>query len=102
MSAPETSSLAAALTTTSTHRRLRLWRRRWRRCAPLGWLPRGELLSAIEHEIATVIVQRAKELDVQLIVLGDTLHRGPSKLFRASVTDQIIHQHPPCSVLLVH
>jgi nucleotide-binding universal stress UspA family protein len=61
----------------------------------------GELMTAPEHEIAAAIVERAKTLDVQLIVLGHTLHRGVSKLFRASVAEQVIHQHPSASILLV-
>lgn len=61
----------------------------------------AEVLAATEHHIADVILRRAKELEVDLIVLGETLHRGPSKLFRASISDQVIHHHPPCAVLLV-
>jgi nucleotide-binding universal stress UspA family protein len=61
----------------------------------------GEVLAATEHDIADVILRRARELRAELIVLGETLHRGPSKLFRASVADQVIHHHPPCAVLLV-
>ena len=61
----------------------------------------GELMTAPEHDIAAAIVERAKTLDVQLIVLGRTLHRGVSKLFRASVAEQVIHQHPSASILLV-
>jgi len=66
-----------------------------------GITARGEVLAATEHDIADVILRRAKELDVDLIVLGETLHRGPSKLFRASVADQVIHHHPPCAILLI-
>ncbi len=66
-----------------------------------GVTAEGELLSATEHDIAAAIVERAKTLDVQLIVLGRTLHRGVSKLFRASVAEQVIHEHPSASILLV-
>jgi nucleotide-binding universal stress UspA family protein len=46
-----------------------------------------------------VILQRAKELDVDLIVLGHEHHRGPGG-FRSSVAEHVIHQHPPYSTLL--
>jgi nucleotide-binding universal stress UspA family protein len=59
----------------------------------------GELVSATEHDIAEVILQRAKELGVDLIVLGSQHHRGASG-FRSSVAEQVIHQHPPYSILL--
>ena len=58
-------------------------------------------MTAPEHDIAAAIVERAKTLDVQLIVIGSTLHRGASRLFRASVADQVIHQHPSAPILLV-
>jgi nucleotide-binding universal stress UspA family protein len=66
-----------------------------------GVTAEGELVTAPEHDIAAAIVERAKTLDVQLIVLGSTLHRGASRLFRASVADQVIHQHPSAPILLV-
>ena len=66
-----------------------------------GVTAEGELVTAPEHDIAAAIVQRAKTLDVQLIVLGSTLHRGASRLFRASVADQVIHQYPSAPILLV-
>lgn len=59
----------------------------------------GELVSATEHDVAEVILQRAKELDVDLIVLGHEHHRGPGG-FRSSVAERVIHQHPPYSILL--
>ena len=34
----------------------------------------GELVSATEHDVAEVILQRAKELDVDLLVLGHQHH----------------------------
>ena len=43
----------------------------------------GEMVSATEHDVAEVILQRAKELDVDLIVLGYQHHRGRA-LSRAS------------------
>jgi nucleotide-binding universal stress UspA family protein len=48
-----------------------------------------------------VILQRAEELKVDLIVLGHEHHRGPGHAFRASVAEQVIRHHPPCSILLV-
>jgi nucleotide-binding universal stress UspA family protein len=60
----------------------------------------GELVNATEHDIAEVILQRAGELKVDLIVLGHEHHRGPGNAFRASVAEQVIRHHPPCSILL--
>jgi nucleotide-binding universal stress UspA family protein len=60
----------------------------------------GEMVSATEHDIASVILQRAKELNVDLLVLGHQHHRGTGNVFRSSVAEQIIHQHPPISILL--
>lgn len=60
----------------------------------------GELVNATEHDIAEVILQRAEELKVDLIVLGHEHHRGPGNAFRASVAEQVIRHHPPCSILL--
>ena len=60
----------------------------------------GEIVSATEHDLASVILQRAKELDVDLLVLGHQDHRGAGNVFRSSVAEQVIHQHPPISILL--
>jgi nucleotide-binding universal stress UspA family protein len=60
----------------------------------------GELVKATEHDIADVILERASELNVDLIVLGHEHHRGPGNAFRASVAEQVIRHHPPCSILL--
>lgn len=60
----------------------------------------GELVNATEHDVAEVILQRAEDLKVDLIVLGHEHHRGPGKAFRASVAEQVIRHHPPCSILL--
>lgn len=54
----------------------------------------GELIEATEHDVADVIVQRAKELDVDIIVLGYQHHRT------SAVAEQVIHQRPHCSILL--
>jgi nucleotide-binding universal stress UspA family protein len=60
----------------------------------------GELVNATEHDIADVILQRAKELDIDVIVLGHQHHRGAGDAFGGSVAAQVIRQHPPCSILL--
>jgi nucleotide-binding universal stress UspA family protein len=54
----------------------------------------GEMIEATEHDVAYVILQRAKELDVDIIVLGYQHHRG------SVVADHVIRQQPQCSVLL--
>jgi nucleotide-binding universal stress UspA family protein len=54
----------------------------------------GELIEATEHDVADVIVQRAKELDVDIIVLGYQHHRS------SAVAEHVIHQRPHCSILL--
>jgi nucleotide-binding universal stress UspA family protein len=54
----------------------------------------GELVAATEHDAADVIVQRAKELDVDIIVLGYQHHRG------SAVAQRVIRQEPHCSILL--
>jgi nucleotide-binding universal stress UspA family protein len=70
------------------------------RLAAAGVNAHGELISATEHDIADAILQRARELDVDLLVLGHQHHRGAGNLFRASVAEQVIRQHPPYSILL--
>ena len=60
----------------------------------------GEMVSAMEHDVAGIILQRAKQLNVDLIVLGHQHHRGAGNMFRSSVAEQAIHQHPPISILL--
>jgi nucleotide-binding universal stress UspA family protein len=59
----------------------------------------GELVSATEHDIAQIILDFANQHDVDLIVLGYMYHRGPGG-FRSSIAEQVIHQHPPYSILL--
>ena len=70
------------------------------RLAAAGVNAHGEMISATEHDIAGAILQRARELDVDLLVLGHQHHRGAGHLFRASVAEQVIRQHPPYSILL--
>ena len=60
----------------------------------------GEMVSATDHDVADVILQRARELEVDLLVLGHQHHRGAGNAFRSSVAEQIIRQHPPISILL--
>lgn len=54
----------------------------------------GELINATEHDVAQIIVQRARELQVDIIVLGYQHYRG------SVVADHVVRQHPQCSVLL--
>jgi len=61
----------------------------------------GEVVNATEHDTARAIGDRAKANRVDLLVLGESHHRGPSKLFRASVAAEIVHHALPCAVLLV-
>jgi nucleotide-binding universal stress UspA family protein len=64
-----------------------------------GITAKGELARAEEHDIADVILERAKALDVQLIVLGETMHRRG--FFHVSVADEVVHHHPRSPILLV-
>lgn len=54
----------------------------------------GELVNATQHDIAEVIVQRARDLQVDIIVLGYQHYRN------SFVADQVIRQQPHCSILL--
>ena len=54
----------------------------------------GELINATQHDIAEVIVQRARDLQVDIIVLGYQHYRN------SFVADQVIRQQPHCSILL--
>jgi len=54
----------------------------------------GELINATEHDAAQVIVQRANELRVDIIVLGYQHYRG------STVADHVIKQRPHASILL--
>ena len=68
--------------------------------AAAGIEAHGEMVSATEHDVAEVILQRAQELDVDLLVLGHQHHRGVGHLFQSSVAERVIRQHPPYSILL--
>jgi nucleotide-binding universal stress UspA family protein len=54
----------------------------------------GEMVVATEHDAADVILQRAEELGVDLLVLGHQHHRG------SRTAERVIHQHPHYSILL--
>lgn len=54
----------------------------------------GEMIEATEHDAADAIVQRAKELEVDIIVLGYQHYRS------SGVADHVIRQRPHCSILL--
>ncbi len=54
----------------------------------------GEMIEATEHDAADIIVQRARELDADIIVLGYQHHRG------STVAEHVIRQRPQCSILL--
>ncbi|MGY1706419.1 universal stress protein [Geodermatophilus sp. SYSU D00697] len=64
------------------------------RLASAGIEVHGELVGATEHDVADVIVQRAEELAVDLIVLGYQHHRG------STVAEHVIRRRPHCSILL--
>jgi nucleotide-binding universal stress UspA family protein len=53
----------------------------------------GEMIEATEHDVADVVVQRAKELEVDLIVLGYQYYRG------SYVAEHVVRQQPHCSIL---
>jgi nucleotide-binding universal stress UspA family protein len=60
----------------------------------------GEVLDASEEQAAEAIMQRARQLAVQLIVLGARQHGRLAMLFRRSVAERVCHQ-PCCPVLVV-
>jgi nucleotide-binding universal stress UspA family protein len=70
------------------------------RLSAAGIETHGEVVSATSHDVGRAILQRAQELDVDLLVLGHQHHRGAANMFRSSVADWIIHHHPPFSILL--
>jgi AAHS family benzoate transporter-like MFS transporter len=70
------------------------------RLAAAGIDAHGEMVSAIEHDIADIILQRANELDVDLVVLGHQHHRRARIVFPGSVAEQVIRHQPSCSILL--
>ena len=94
-----TSSAVVSAEEDADSRDLNMLQRAVDHLAAAGIDAHGDLVSATEHDIAEVILQRAKELEVDLIVLGYQHHRGPAG-FRSSVAEQVIRQHPPYSILL--
>lgn len=62
--------------------------------AAAGVAVHGEMIEATEHDAADIILQRAAELDVDIIVLGHQHHRG------STVAERVIRRRPHCSVLL--
>jgi nucleotide-binding universal stress UspA family protein len=60
----------------------------------------GEVLDASEERAAEAIMQRARQLAVQLIVLGARHHGRLAMLFRPTVAERVCH-HPCCPVLVV-
>lgn len=60
----------------------------------------GEMVSATEHDIARVILQRTTDLDIDLLVLENEYHTGAGQGLRASVAEQVIRNHPMLSILL--
>jgi nucleotide-binding universal stress UspA family protein len=59
----------------------------------------GEVLDAREERAAGLIVQRAKELAVQLIVLGAQYRKRLLMPLRSTVTDRVCRR--PCCPVLV-
>lgn len=57
----------------------------------------GEIVAATEHDIAQIILDRANEHDVDLIILGHELH---VKGRHAHVAEQVLDHHPHRSILL--
>lgn len=56
--------------------------------------------SALPIEIADVILQRARALDVDLLILDNEYHSDAGQGLRISVAEQVIRQHPTLSILL--
>jgi nucleotide-binding universal stress UspA family protein len=54
----------------------------------------GEMIEATRHDAADVILQRAEELDVDIIVLGYQHYRA------SGVAERVIRGRPRCSILL--
>ncbi|MEI2776204.1 MAG: MFS transporter [Tetrasphaera sp.] len=58
---------------------------------------RGEIVAATEHDIAEVILARATQHDVDLIILGHELH---VKGRHTHVAERVLESHPHRSILL--
>jgi nucleotide-binding universal stress UspA family protein len=59
----------------------------------------GELVSATEHDVAEVILRRASELEVNLIILGPQ-HQRSAGVLGHSVAEKVMRGRPQCSILL--
>src|SRR5262249_33646117 len=70
------------------------------RLSAAGIDAQGEIVSATPHDVAGAILQRAQELNVDLLVLGPQHHRGAGNVSRSSVADWTTHPPPPFSILL--
>jgi len=68
------------------------------RLAAAGVDAQGELVSATEHDIADVILQRVAADGVDLLIIEHEYQSGHT--LRASVAEQVIRQHPTISILL--
>lgn len=60
----------------------------------------GEMVGATEHDVASVILQRAQELNIDLLVLENEYHTDAGHGLRPSVAEQVIRQHPNMSILM--
>jgi nucleotide-binding universal stress UspA family protein len=60
----------------------------------------GLLLESTPGHTPRAVLDQARELEVDLIVLGRRHHGGPSVLFRSNVADEVF-RHAECPVLIV-
>jgi nucleotide-binding universal stress UspA family protein len=60
----------------------------------------GLLLESTPGHTPRAVLDQARKLDVDLIVLGSPHHGGPSALFRSHVADEV-SRHAKCPVLIV-
>ncbi|MCO6008434.1 universal stress protein [Actinoallomurus purpureus] len=60
----------------------------------------GLLLESTPGYTPRAVLDQARELDVDLIVLGSRQHSRPSALFRSNVADEVC-RHTKCPVLIV-
>lgn len=65
-----------------------------------GVIATGEVLDAREDRAAELIVQRARELSIQLLVIGAQHRRRLLAALRPTVTERVCHR-PCCPVLIV-
>ncbi|MEV5704748.1 universal stress protein [Actinoallomurus sp. NPDC052274] len=60
----------------------------------------GLLLESTPGYTPRAVLDQARKLEVDLIVLGSPHHGGPSALFRSNVADEV-SRHAKCPVLIV-